>query len=125
MDKIRSDSTNNVLLNQQYTIMEEPNFSYLNSFTGGDKAFEEKILTVIKTEFPEERDIYLNNIVANKFDLAANNVHKLKHKISLLGLDESYRLASQHELNLIEGNNNLHENFTQILNTMTRFLNEL
>jgi hypothetical protein len=105
--------------------MEEPNFSYLNSFTGGDKAFEGKILAIIKTEFPEERDIYLNNIVINKFDLAANNVHKLKHKISLLGLEESYELASQHELNLVEGNNNLHENFTEILNTMARFLNEL
>jgi hypothetical protein len=51
-------------------------------------------------------------------------VHKLKHKISLLGLEESYELASQHELNLVEGNNNLHENF-EILNTMERFLNEL
>jgi hypothetical protein len=28
--------------------MEEPNFSYLNSFTGGDKAFEGKILAIIK-----------------------------------------------------------------------------
>jgi hypothetical protein len=30
--------------------MEEPNFSYLNSFTGGDKAFEGKILAIIKTD---------------------------------------------------------------------------
>jgi hypothetical protein len=102
--------------------MEEPNFSYLNSFTGGDKAFEGN--TCNYKRFPEERDIYLNNIVVNKFDLAANNVHKLKHKISLLGLEESYELASQHELNLVEGNNNLHENFTEILNTMARFLND-
>jgi vancomycin permeability regulator SanA len=104
--------------------MEEPNFSYLNSFTAGDKAFEEKILTLIKKEFPIERDIYLNNIVIYKFDVAATNVHKLKHKISLLGLEKSYVLASQHELNLIDGNNDLHENFTEILDTMTRFLNE-
>jgi hypothetical protein len=90
-------------------------FSYLNSFTGGDKAFEGKILAIIKTD-SLKKDIYLNNIVVNKFDLAANNVHKLKHKISLLGLEESYELASQHELNLVEGNNNLHENFTEILN---------
>jgi hypothetical protein len=105
--------------------MEEPNFSYLNSFTAGDKAFEEKILTLIKKEFPIERDIYLNNIVIYKFNVAATNVHKLKHKISLLGLKESYVLASQHELNLIDGNNDLHENFTEILNTMAHFLNEL
>ncbi|MEZ7498486.1 Hpt domain-containing protein [Flavobacterium sp. Arc3] len=105
--------------------MEEPNFSYLNSFTEGDKAFEEKILTVLKKEFPEERDVYLKNIQAKKFDLAANNVHKIKHKISLLGLEVSYALANQHELNLNEDNNNLHEKFTEILDTMTRFLNEL
>lgn len=105
--------------------MEEPNFSYLNSFSAGDKVFEDKILKVIKTEFPEERDTYLNNIAITNFDLAANNVHKLKHKISILGLEKSYELASKHELNLIEGNNTLHENFNEILNTMTRFLNEL
>jgi hypothetical protein len=45
--------------------MERPNFSYLSSFSGGDKVFEEKILNVIKTEYPNERDTYLNNIEAN------------------------------------------------------------
>jgi hypothetical protein len=105
--------------------MEEPNFSYLNSFTGGDKAFEEKILTVLKKEFPEERDVYLKNIQTKNFNLAAKNVHKIKHKISLLGLEVSYVLANQHELNLNEDNNNLDEKFNEILETMTRFLNEL
>jgi hypothetical protein len=105
--------------------MEKPNFSYLRSFSGGDKVFEEKILNVIKTEYPNERDTYLNNIETNNFDLAANNVHKIRHKISLLGLEKSHELASQHELNLIKGHNTLHENFTDILNTMSRFLDEL
>lgn len=115
----------NILFNLQYIFMEEPNFTYLNSFTAGDKAFEEKILKIIITEFPEEKNLYLNNIVLNKLDEAANNVHKIKHKISLLGLEESYGLASQHELNLINDNTTLHEDFTEILNTMNRFLKEL
>jgi len=105
--------------------MEEPNFSYLDKFTGGDKAFEEKIIAVLQKEFPEERDIYLKNIQANKFNLAANNVHKIKHKISLLGLETSYGLANQHELNLNDNDNNLHEKFTEILETMACFLNKL
>jgi hypothetical protein len=105
--------------------MEQPNFSYLNSFSGGDQVFEKKILDIIKMEYPNERDTYLDNIAVNNFGLAANNVHKLRHKISLLGLEKSHVLASQHELNLIKGNNTLHENFNDILNTMARFLNEI
>lgn len=105
--------------------MEEPNYSYLNKFTGGDKAFEKKILSVVKNEFPEEKATYLNNIQENKFDLAANNVHKIKHKISLLGLEKGYVVANQHELNLIEGDNTLDEKFTEILNSMSHFLDEI
>ena len=105
--------------------MERPNFSYLSSFSGGDKVFEEKILDIIKMEYPNERETYLSNIAINNFDLAANNVHKLRHKISLLGLEKSHELASQHELNLSKGNNTLHKNFNDILNTMARFLNGL
>lgn len=105
--------------------METPNFSYLKSFSGGDKVFEEKILNVIKMEFPEERDTYLNNNTANNFDLSSNNVHKLKHKLSILGLEKGYALASQHEINLTEGNNSLHEDFNAILNTMTAFLDKI
>jgi hypothetical protein len=105
--------------------MEEPNFTYLNSFTAGDKAFEEKILKIIITEFPEEKNLYLNNMMLDKLDQAANNVHKIKHKISLLGLEQSYGVASQHELNLISNNTILHDDFIEILNTMARFLKEL
>lgn len=105
--------------------MEEPNFTYLNSFTAGDKAFEEKILKIIITEFPEEKNLYLNNMMLDKFDQAANNVHKIKHKISLLGLEQSYGVASQHELNLTINNTILHDDFIEILNTMARFLKEL
>lgn len=105
--------------------MEQPNYSYLNSFTGGDKEFEKKILAVIKSEFPSERATYDGNIDSKIFDLAANNVHKLKHKISLLGLEESYAVANQHELNLKEENNTLHDNFSAILDTMAGFLDKV
>jgi hypothetical protein len=41
--------------------MEQPNFSYLNSFSGETK-FWKKILDIIKMEYPNERDTYLDNI---------------------------------------------------------------
>lgn len=105
--------------------MEEPNFTYISQLSGGDKVFEEKIFKVLKMEFPDERETYLNNIAKTNFDLAANNVHKIKHKISLLGLVKSYELASEHEINLGEGNALLHDDFNEILNTMTHFFDKI
>jgi hypothetical protein len=93
--------------------MEEPNFAYISQLSGGDKVFEEKIFKI------------LNNIINNNLDLAAHNVHKIKHKISLLGLMESYELASEHEINLGKGNAGLHENFNKVLNTMTCFFDKI
>jgi hypothetical protein len=42
--------------------MEQPNYSYLNSFTGGDKEFEKKILAVIKVNFHQKEPLYDGNI---------------------------------------------------------------
>ena len=105
--------------------MEQPNFSYINSLCGDDEVFKQKLLDIIKMEYPEERDIYLKNSAAKNLKEAANNVHKLKHKISILGLEKSYDIASQFEKNLIEGNESLQEEFNEVLNIITRFLNEL
>jgi hypothetical protein len=105
--------------------MEEPNFTYISQLSGGDKVFEEKIFKVLKMEFPGERETYLNNIVNTNFDSAAHNVHKIKHKISLLGLVKSYELSSEHEINLSKGNAVLHDNFNDILNAMAQFFDNI
>ena len=35
--------------------MNKPNLTYINKLSGGDKAFEEKIISIIKEEFPIEK----------------------------------------------------------------------
>jgi len=105
--------------------MEQPNFSYINSLCGDDEIFKQKLLDIIKMEYPEERDIYLKNSAAKNFKEAANNVHKLKHKISILGLEKSYEIAVAFEENLLEGNTNLNDQFESILNTITNYLKQL
>lgn len=105
--------------------MEQPNLSYIESMSGGDKAFEKKLIDIIKNEFPEEKEVYYKNYKANNFKLAAENVHKLKHKISILGLEKSYEVAVAFENNLLEGNTNLNEGFESILNTITNYLQQL
>lgn len=105
--------------------MEQPNLSYIESMSGGDKAFEQKLIDIIQKEFPEEKAVYFNNINSENFKEAAENVHKLKHKISILGLVKSYEVAVNYENSLIEGNTTGKADFESILQIMTDFLETL
>jgi HPt (histidine-containing phosphotransfer) domain-containing protein len=104
---------------------ELPNLDYIHELSGGDKTFEQKLIDIIKDEFPQEKEIYNNNYNSKNFKLAADNVHKLKHKISILGLEKSYEIAVAFETNLLEGHTNLNEEFESILNTITNYLQQL
>lgn len=105
--------------------MEQPNMSYINSMSGGDMIFQQKLIDVIKKEFPVEKQVYFENINKKNYKEAANNVHKLKHKISILGLEKSYELAVNYENYLIEKRTDGRENFETILQIMTDFLKTL
>ena len=105
--------------------MEQPNLSYINSMSVGDKGFEQKLIDIIKTEFPEEKEVYFENIEAKNYKLTAENVHKLKHKISILGLEKSYDVAVNYENNLIDGNTEGRIEFESILQIMMDFLETL
>ncbi len=105
--------------------MEDPNLSYINSMSDGDKIFEKKLIAIIKSEFPEEKQTYLNNIAAKNYKLTAENVHKLKHKISILGLENSYEIAVAFENNLLIGDVTLQNEFESILTIITNYLHKL
>ncbi|WP_346882641.1 Hpt domain-containing protein [uncultured Algibacter sp.] len=103
----------------------KPNLTYINSLSGGDDSFKEKLISVIKLEFPVEKATYIKNIEAKNYQIAAENVHKLKHKISILGLEESYKIAACFEKNLKENSMTLKEDFENILQTITNYLIKL
>ncbi len=104
---------------------DQPNLNYINSLSEGDKSFEMKLLAIIKKEFKQEKNTYYNNTKNDNFKLCAENVHKIKHKISILGLEKSYEIAEQYENNLREGNYELQNKFSDILNKVTNYLNKL
>lgn len=106
-------------------VEDQPNLNYINSLSEGDKSFEMKILDIIKKEFKEEKNTYYNNMKNDNFKLCAENVHKIKHKISILGLEKSYEIAERYENNLREENYELQNRFSDILNKVTNYLNKL
>ncbi|MFC4633537.1 Hpt domain-containing protein [Dokdonia ponticola] len=102
--------------------MELPNLSYIDQLSAGNISFKEKLITVIKEEFPDEKEVYLANIQTKNYKEAAENVHKIKHKISILGLEKSYEIARTFENNLKEGNTDLKEDFKNILHVISEYL---
>lgn len=105
--------------------MEQPNLSYINSMSGGEKAFEERLLDIIKKEFPQEKQVYFDNLNSGNHQRTAQNVHKLKHKISILGLVKSYDVATRYEENLRNNDATLQKEFEAILLVMTDYLNKV
>ena len=70
-------------------MMEKPNLSFIIEIAGDDEAFQNSILEIIKTEFREEVNLFKTNFSLKKYKEAAHNVHKIKHKIGLLGLEKA------------------------------------
>ena len=104
------------------TKMEVPSLSFIIEITGNDDEFQNKILEIIKKEFPEEVYLYHTNYSLKNYKEAANNVHKIKHKISLLALEKGLEIASKYEIELKKGNITLHHNFLEILNKIHVYL---
>lgn len=105
--------------------METPNTKYIQQLANGNTDFENRIITVIKKEFPEEKEAYLANIKAEQLLAAAENVHKFKNKISILGLEQGYILASNFEQELKTFKNKLHPEFLRLLNLMEAYILKL
>lgn len=105
--------------------MEKANLHYVNQLANGDKEIKKMLIYVIKTEYPEEKRDYFESLQQNDFRKIEENVHKIKHKISILGLIKSYQLANEFEHNLREKSLEKRADFEQILKTIDLFLKTL
>ncbi|MGO4822553.1 MULTISPECIES: Hpt domain-containing protein [unclassified Flavobacterium] len=105
--------------------MEQPNINYINKLSGDNVAFKSKMIAILKRELPEETTIYNHQMQNNDFNLAAQSVHKLKHKISILGLEKSYYLAERFEDNLKNNDIDLQSSFEEVLVLMNAFVVKL
>ena len=105
--------------------MEKPNLNYLKEISGGDAIFEQKMIEIVKKELPEEIKSYEFFLNEYNFIQAAEIVHKIKHKISILGLEKSYQTAIDFEEDLKRQELTLQLEFEQILNSMVNFVKDL
>lgn len=105
--------------------MEQPNFSYIEEISHGDEAFKQKIISLLKEELPLEIKEFKKNYTKQNYKEAAANVHKLKHKIGILGIPKDHELASAFEKDLKIGNISLYNDFDLILKKIVKFVLKL
>ncbi|PKB15913.1 Hpt domain-containing protein [Flavobacterium sp. 5] len=109
--------------------MEKPNLNYINNLSGNDDAFRGKIINTLKKELPKEVKEYYDQIEKGYFTEAAQIIHKIKHKIGIMGMEKSYYLTEEFERNLknqsADSNAELKVEFNKILSTMQDFVDSL
>lgn len=105
--------------------MEQANSEYIDQLSGDNIEFRKKLTAILKIELPEEVETYREQIQNNNYLLAAESVHKLKHKISILGLNKSYYIAEQFEDNLKDNSTELKSDFDVIIEIMLDFVDKL
>ena len=105
--------------------METPNFKVIDQYAQGDAETKKMLLDIVKEEFPEEKEKYFMHLKAKDAKKTQESVHKLKHKINVLGLEQGYEMANEYESDLLKGNFDLEAKFNQILITITAFVDSL
>jgi len=105
--------------------MEEPNIEYLLKLARGEESITLKLINILKYELPIEIEAYYGKIKSNQLQQAAFHVHKLKHKIAILGLEQTYFMTEKYETQLSENRKNLQKDFERTLPLILNFVNSL
>lgn len=101
---------------------EIPNLDYIKEISGGNEEFEKKFLSIIQLEFPKEKEDYSNLLSSGQLEESAKVVHKIKHKLGILGLSNGYKMAIRYEEDLKIGNTALKDDFEDILTAVEEFI---
>ena len=102
-----------------------PNLTYIKSLADGDSNFENELIALIKEEFTLEVKQYYLLLEKKDFTALAACVHKLKHKIGVLGLTEGYHLARAYERAITAKKTTHKEEFDRILKSLSQFTSSL
>lgn len=102
--------------------MEKPNLTYVDALSRGDELVKNNLIEIIKSEFFTEKSAYYKSLKNKDFQEIEASVHKIKHKISILGFVKRYHLANDYEHNLREHHLNGAKEFEKTLTAISEYL---
>ena len=103
----------------------KPNLNKIDEISEGDLVFKQKMIDILKKEFPEEKSNYHYLIENGKYEECSKLIHKIKHKINILDLKNGYIIAQNFEVDLKNNKLELKENFDEILSVINTFIKTL
>lgn len=103
-------------------MVETPNLDYIKEIAGGNDEFEKKFIAIIQKEFPKEKEDYQSLLDGGELEESAKVVHKLKHKLGILGMNGGYKMAIRYEEELKTGDTSLKEDFATVLTSVEDFI---
>ncbi|MFI8378159.1 Hpt domain-containing protein [Leeuwenhoekiella sp. NPDC079379] len=101
---------------------EKPDLEKIKQIAGDSDELVQQLLEIIKEELPQEIKRYKTHLENKDYLKSAEDVHKLKHKISILNLSSGYELAVIYENELRAGNPESAVIFENVLMAMTHFI---
>ena len=105
--------------------MEEPNLAYIKKIAKGSVSFEKDILNIVNEELEGEIESYYSYFEAGDLKKAKIYVHRIKHKMMILGLEKSYEITNNYENDLRESNFTHQKYFESMLPIMINYLKTL
>lgn len=105
--------------------MDRPNMNYIQQLADGDAEFEQQFVTILKGEFPKEKEQYLNAITNADYKQASEVVHKLKHKFNILGMENAYHLSAKFEDELKTNTTALNIEFMNVMDIMGAYIEKI
>lgn len=103
-------------------MQEYPNLSYIKELSGDNSEFEQKFIKILKEEFPEEMQAYTGHMKEKELVMAAEMVHKLKHKFNILSMSEAYKFTVHYEEELRAGRMKMDVDFLKFLEIVKNYL---
>ncbi|MBN3582452.1 Hpt domain-containing protein [Algoriphagus aestuarii] len=104
--------------------MDNPSLVYLHSLSNGNESFKNRIIQLFIEELPEELSLYEKALSSKNLFWASEIVHKIKHKIAFLQMEESLEVSEKHELALREGKLKYQREFLDIISKILKFLTD-
>lgn len=101
---------------------EVPNLTYILKLSKGNSQFEKTLLDIIKRELPTEIEAYKSHLFDGNLTETAGDVHKINHKIKILGLVKGCEIAEKYRLNLLKNSLKLKSDFEGILTSLSVFV---
>ena len=102
-----------------------PNIDYIKKLADGSREFEEKMIEILKEEYPREKELFLEYFDNDHLMKAADMIHKIKHKFSMLGMEDEYMFSVDFEEQLRVENIVNYPDFLAILNITDNYIKEL